>query len=68
MLRVTVDHLPDGRKPPKAMWLWHAGPAPLSPDELWRAYLARFDEQSVRSALPLAAAGCSKQGAAAAAG
>ncbi len=25
------------------MWLWHAGPAPLSIDELWRAYLARFD-------------------------
>ena len=45
VLRVTVDHLPDGRKPPKAMWLWHAGPGPLSPDELWRAYLARFDEE-----------------------
>ncbi|HYR62343.1 MAG TPA: transposase, partial [Actinomycetota bacterium] len=42
---VTVEHLPDGRKPPKAMWLWHAGPGPLSPDELWRAYLARFDEE-----------------------
>jgi hypothetical protein len=27
------------------MWLWHADPAPLSPDELWRAYLARFDEE-----------------------
>ena len=25
------------------MWLWHAGPALLSLDELWRAYLARFD-------------------------
>jgi hypothetical protein len=45
VLRVTVQHLPDGRKPPKAMWLWHAGPAPLSLDELWRAYLARFDEE-----------------------
>ena len=45
VLRVTVQHLPDGRTPPKAMWLWHAGPAPLSPDELWRAYLARFDEE-----------------------
>ncbi|MGH3153390.1 MAG: hypothetical protein ACRDOB_22030 [Streptosporangiaceae bacterium] len=45
VLRVTVEHLPDGRKPPKTMWLWHAGPAPLSPDELWRAYLARFDEE-----------------------
>jgi DDE superfamily endonuclease len=45
LLRVTVDHLPDGRVPPKSMWLWHAGPAPLSCDELWRAYLARFDEE-----------------------
>jgi DDE superfamily endonuclease len=45
LLRVTVDHLPDGRKPHKTMWLWHAGPAPLSLDELWRAYLARFDEE-----------------------
>jgi hypothetical protein len=27
------------------MWLWHAGPGPLSLDELWRAYLARFDEE-----------------------
>ena len=45
LLRVAVDHLPDGRTPPKAMWLWHAGPAPLSCDELWRAYLARFDEE-----------------------
>jgi hypothetical protein len=45
VLRVTVEHLPDGRKPPRAMWLWHAGPGPLSPDELWRAYLARFDEE-----------------------
>jgi hypothetical protein len=45
VLRVTVQHLPDGRTPPRAMWLWHAGPAPLSPDELWRAYLARFDEE-----------------------
>jgi DDE superfamily endonuclease len=45
VLRVTVEHLPDGRTPPRTMWLWHAGPAPLSPDELWRAYLARFDEE-----------------------
>ena len=45
VLRVTVQHLPDGRKPHKTMWLWHAGPAPLSLDELWRAYLARFDEE-----------------------
>jgi hypothetical protein len=45
LLRVTVERLPGGRVPPKAMWLWHAGPAPLSPDECWRAYLARFDEE-----------------------
>lgn len=45
LLRVLVDHLPDGRTPHKTMWLWHAGPAPLSLDELWRAYLARFDEE-----------------------
>jgi hypothetical protein len=45
VLRITVEHLPDGRTPPKTMWLWHAGPGPLSPDELWRAYLARFDEE-----------------------
>jgi hypothetical protein len=45
LLHVTVDHLPGGREPLKAMWLWHAGPAPLSPDELWRACLARFDEE-----------------------
>jgi len=45
LLHVTVDHLPGGREPRKAMWLWQAGPGPLSPDELWRAYLARFDEE-----------------------
>jgi hypothetical protein len=45
LLRVLVDHLPGGRPPHKTMWLWHAGPAPLSADELWRAYLARFDEE-----------------------
>ena len=32
------------------MWLWHAGPGPLSLDELWRAYLARFDiEHAIRT-------------------
>src|SRR5439155_1353235 len=39
----TVERLPDGRDPHRAMWLWHSGPGPLSLDELWRAYLARFD-------------------------
>jgi DDE superfamily endonuclease len=45
VLRVRVERLPDGRAPHKTMWLWHAGPAALSCDELWRAYLARFDEE-----------------------
>ena len=31
VLRVTVEHLPDGRIPPKPMWLWHAGPARCHP-------------------------------------
>jgi DDE superfamily endonuclease len=60
LLRVTVDRLPDGRDPQRAMWLWHAGPAPLSPDELWRAYLARFDIEhafkTLKHALGLTAA------------
>jgi hypothetical protein len=43
LIHVTVDRLPDGRDPQRAMWLWHAGPAPLCLDELWRAYLARSD-------------------------
>jgi len=43
LVHLTVDRLPDGRDPHRAMWLWHAGPGPLSLDELWRAYLARFD-------------------------
>jgi hypothetical protein len=43
LIHVTVERLPGGRDPHRAMWLWHAGPGPLSLDELWRAYLARFD-------------------------
>jgi hypothetical protein len=46
----TAKRLPDGRDPHRAMWLWHAGPGPLSLDELWRAYLARFDiEHAIRT-------------------
>ena len=41
LVHVTVERLPGGRDPHRAMWLWHAGPGPLSLDELWRAYLAR---------------------------
>src|SRR4029077_18803100 len=43
LVHVTVERLPDGRDPHRAMWLWHAGPRPLSLHQLWRAYLARFD-------------------------
>jgi len=43
LIHVTVERLPDGRDPHRAMWLWHAGPGPLALDELWRAYLARSD-------------------------
>src|SRR6266481_982010 len=43
LVHVTAGRLPGGRDPHRAMWLWHAGPGPLSLDELWRAYLARYD-------------------------
>jgi hypothetical protein len=50
LVHVTVERLPDGRDPHRAMWLWHAGPGPLSLDELWRAYFARFDiEHAIRT-------------------
>jgi hypothetical protein len=50
LVHVTVERLPDGRDPHRQMWLWHAGPGPLSLDELWRAYLARFDiEHAIRT-------------------
>jgi DDE superfamily endonuclease len=50
LIHITVEKLPDGRDPHRAMWLWHAGPGPLSLDELWRAYLARFDiEHAIRT-------------------
>src|SRR5690349_14194081 len=50
LIHVTAERLPDGRDPHRQMWLWHAGPGPLSLDELWRAYLARFDiEHAIRT-------------------
>jgi hypothetical protein len=50
LVHVSVDRLPDGRDPHRQLWLWHAGPGPLSLDELWRAYLARFDiEHAIRT-------------------
>ena len=49
LLHVTAERLPDGREPHRQLWLWHAGPGPLSLDELWRAYLGRFDiEHAIR--------------------
>ena len=45
VLQVVVGHLPDGRKPPKDLWLRHAGPVPADPDLLWKAYLRRFDQE-----------------------
>jgi hypothetical protein len=50
LLHVTAERLPDGRDPHRQLRLWHAGPGPLSLDELWRAYLARFDiEHAIRT-------------------
>jgi len=45
VLQVVVERLPDGRKPPKDLWLWHAGPIEADPDLLWKAYLRRFDQE-----------------------
>ena len=44
-------HPPTARsRPHRRLWLWHAGPGPLSLDELWRAYLGRFDiEHAIRT-------------------
>ncbi len=45
---VTVERLPDGRKPLKDPWLWHHGPAKADArlvDLLWKAYLRRFDQE-----------------------
>jgi hypothetical protein len=44
LLQPLTDLGPDQRRVgEQAMWLWHADPGPRSLDELWRAYLARFD-------------------------
>jgi hypothetical protein len=44
-IQVVLDRLPDGRKPPKDLWLWHAGPVEADPELLWKAYLRRFDQE-----------------------
>jgi hypothetical protein len=45
VLQVVVGHLPDGRKPPRDLWLWHAGPVPADSGLLWKACLRRFGQE-----------------------
>ena len=47
IIRVSVEHLPGGRKPLKDIWLFHAAPPGTEPDIdlLWKAYLRRFDQE-----------------------
>jgi hypothetical protein len=47
VIQVVVERLPDGRKPSKDLWLWHAGPVEVEADVdlLWKAYLRRFDQE-----------------------
>lgn len=45
VIQVVVQQLPDGRKPLKDLWLWHAGPVEADTDLLWKAYLRRFDQE-----------------------
>jgi hypothetical protein len=45
VIQVVVKRLPDGRTPPKDLWLWHAGPVHADVDLLWKAYLRRFDQE-----------------------
>jgi DDE superfamily endonuclease len=45
VIQVSVEHLPDGRTPPKDLWLFHAGPCTPDLDLLWKAYLRRFDQE-----------------------
>lgn len=55
LIRVTVQKLPGGRKPPGPLWLWWAGPGMPDLDLCWRAYLRRFRHRAhlpVRQAHP----------------
>ena len=48
VIQVTVERLPDGRKPPRDLWLWHCGPAEAGAglvDLLWKAYLRRSGQE-----------------------
>jgi DDE superfamily endonuclease len=44
LIRLRVDHLP-GDRDPKPVWLWFSrtGATPGSVDQLWQAFLRRFD-------------------------
>ena len=44
LIRLQVDHLP-GDRDPKPVWLWFSrtGAAPGEVDQLWQAFLRRFD-------------------------
>jgi hypothetical protein len=43
LVRIRVEWLPDGRKPPAEVWLWHCGPTPPDVSLVWFGYLRRFD-------------------------
>jgi hypothetical protein len=43
LIRVTVEHLPNGRIVPGPLWLWRAGPGQPDLGLCARAYLHRFD-------------------------
>jgi DDE superfamily endonuclease len=43
VIRVEVEHLPNGNTPDRPLWLWHAGPTPLDLITLFAAYQRRFD-------------------------
>ena len=47
IIRISVQHLPGGRKPLKDVWLFHTAPPGTQPDIdlLWKAYLRRFDQE-----------------------
>jgi hypothetical protein len=43
LVRVQVTRLPTRTRPPKVLWLWWHGPGCPDLDQLWRAYIRRFD-------------------------
>lgn len=43
VIRIEIEHLPNGGTPDRPMWLWHTGPTPLDPITLFATYQRRFD-------------------------